>query len=209
MNARLWGIGIAALLAAGGLPSASWAQVPGSPATNGFQPIFKPRQKPEPPKQTAPALPGAQPGLGAAPRDSATTDMSPNDELFDAINRGDIASAKDAISRGADLRAENILGMTPLELSVDLSRNDITFLLLSFRDEGLPPPHSAVQTVSAPATSLTQSTKPANPRVAATKPRTHQPAANAIPVSRVYANQSDPGTPDPSAGFLGFGGTVR
>ena len=46
--------------------------------------------------------------------------MEPNDALFDAINRGDIAAARDAISRGADLGARNILGMTPMELSVDL-----------------------------------------------------------------------------------------
>ena len=59
--------------------------------------------------------------------------MSPNDALFDAINRGDIAAARDALSRGAELDAHNLLGMTPMELSVDLGRNDISFLLLSYR----------------------------------------------------------------------------
>ena len=59
--------------------------------------------------------------------------MEPNEALFDAINRGDIGAARDAISRGADLQGHNILGMTPLELSVDLGRNDISFLLLSMR----------------------------------------------------------------------------
>ena len=64
--------------------------------------------------------------------------MEPTDALFDAINRGDIGSARDAISRGADLHGQNILGMTPMELSVDLGRNDISFLLLSMRgaDDG-------------------------------------------------------------------------
>ena len=64
--------------------------------------------------------------------------MQPTDALFDAINRGDIATARDAISRGADLQGQNILGMTPLELSIDLGRNDISFLLLSMRaaDDG-------------------------------------------------------------------------
>ena len=76
----------------------------------------------------------------AAPRPSnrAPTDMEPTEALFDAINRGDIATARDAISRGADLHGHNILGMTPLELSVDLGRNDISFMLLSMRaaDDG-------------------------------------------------------------------------
>jgi ankyrin repeat protein len=61
--------------------------------------------------------------------------MPPTDALFDAINRGDIAAARDALNRGADLNGVNVLGMTPMELSVDLGRNDISFLLLSMRGE--------------------------------------------------------------------------
>ena len=76
-----------------------------------------------------------------APATMTPAEMEPNDELFDAINRGDIAAARDAISRGADLSGRNVLGMTPMELSVDLGRNDISFLLLSMRggDKGGPP----------------------------------------------------------------------
>ena len=59
--------------------------------------------------------------------------MEPTDALFDAINRGDIAAARDAVSRGADLGGRNLLGMTPLDLSIDLARKDITFMLLSMR----------------------------------------------------------------------------
>ena len=59
--------------------------------------------------------------------------MAPTAALFDAINRGDIIAARDALNRGADLNAQNVLGMTPIDLSVDLGRNDITFLLLSMR----------------------------------------------------------------------------
>ena len=46
----------------------------------------------------------------------------------------------DAISRGADLRGHNLLGMTPIELSIDLGRNDISFMLLSMRggEDGQP-----------------------------------------------------------------------
>src|SRR4051812_34425418 len=60
-----------------------------------------------------PALPGARVDKEmVAPPDRPVSDMQPNDALFDSINRGDIASARDALSRGADLEAKNILGMT-------------------------------------------------------------------------------------------------
>ena len=89
------------------------------------------------PQQQPPALPGAtRSPAGAAPASKPPTDLSPNDALFDAINRGDIDVARDAIARGADLDARNLLGMTPMELSVDLGRNDISFLLLSYRGGG-------------------------------------------------------------------------
>src|ERR1700722_18556247 len=80
-----------------------------------------------------PALPGAESNRPVVPATRPPTDMEPTDALFDAINRGDIGTARDAISRGADMRGQNVLGMTPLELSVDLGRNDISFMLLSMR----------------------------------------------------------------------------
>src|SRR3954470_1592568 len=81
-----------------------------------------------------PALPGAKTNANAvAPANRIPTDMQPTEALFDSINRGDIAAARDAISRGADLGGRNLLGMTPMELSVDLGRNEISFLLLSMR----------------------------------------------------------------------------
>ena len=96
-----------------------------------------------PPSSTKPAEPppAAVPGARArpdtvVPADRSTADLPPTEALFDAINRGDIASARDAVSRGADLDATNLLGLTPTELSVDLGRNDITFLLLSLRGGG-------------------------------------------------------------------------
>jgi hypothetical protein len=78
--------------------------------------------------------------------------MEPTEALFDAINRGDIATARDAISRGADLHGHNVLGMTPLELSVDLGRNDISFMLLSMRaaDDGRPAQASATPATTKP-----------------------------------------------------------
>jgi ankyrin repeat protein len=145
-----------------------------------------------------PALPGAQSNNnGAAPASHEPTDMEPNDALFDAINRGDLAAARDAISRGADLEARNILGMTPMELSVDLGRNDISFLLLSMRggDTGGQPPPSKLAAAPPPGKQA-KHTAPAH----SSKVATAQPAAAQTP--RLFAN--DGGTPNPNAGFLGF-----
>jgi hypothetical protein len=158
--------------------------------------------KVEPP----PALPGAQSNNnGAAPATKAPTDMEPDDALFDAINRGDLAAARDAISRGADLGAQNVLGMTPLELSVDLGRNDISFMLLSMRagDGGRQP----LQTVSKVATKPGP-VKPDKAAAAARPPKVAKvvdPAPTQTP--RLFAG--DGGTPNPNAGFLGFDSSHR
>lgn len=85
-------------------------------------------------KRKAPptALPGAEGGEG---RDMghANFGVPPTVALFDAINRGSLLAAKEAISRGADIKGRNILGQTPLDMAIDLNRNDIMFLLLSLR----------------------------------------------------------------------------
>jgi hypothetical protein len=136
--------------------------------------------------------------------------MQPTDALFDAINRGDIASARDALNRGADLNGVNVLGMTPMELSVDLGRNDISFLLLSMRGEDsgrgsravgrdTPPPAAPEKTAKA-AKSLAPSKRvPGKPTQAAAN--TLIPA-KPVATPKLFAN--DGGTPLPSAGFLGF-----
>ena len=146
-----------------------------------------------------PALPGAASSGTPAPINRAPVDMQPNDALFDAINRGDIATARDAISRGADLQGQNILGMTPLELSIDLGRNDISFLLLSMRaaDDGRgSQPTAALKGAKQPPTKQAKQVPPRQPaRVAAAAPAASQTA-------RLYSG--DGGTPNPNAGFLGF-----
>ncbi|WP_428392582.1 ankyrin repeat domain-containing protein [Lichenicoccus sp.] len=81
-----------------------------------------------------PALPGAVSSDPDAPTSHAPLDVNPTTALFDAIDRGDLTAAKDALSRGAELQATNVLGQTPIDMSIDLSRNDITFLLLSMRN---------------------------------------------------------------------------
>jgi hypothetical protein len=161
----------------------------------------------KPPAEVAPppALPGARSSAAAAPLTRVPADMEPNDALFDAINRGDIASARDALSRGADLHARNILGMTPLELSIDLGRNDISFMLLSMRaaDDTRPaPPRAATAAKPEPKSQVRQAARVqahgAAP-VAATKPVNR--------TARLFAG--DGGAPNPDAGFLGFDSSRR
>ncbi len=156
------------------------------------------------------ALPGATPRAPAAPATKPMGDLEPNDALFDAINRGDIAGVRDALNRGADLNSVNILGMTPMELSVDLGRNDISFLLLSMRGEDSGR-GSRLVTRDKPGAGAggktAQSGRPATPaRVVAarTAPAAKAPVAvRQAATPRLFAN--DGGTPLPSAGFLGFG----
>jgi hypothetical protein len=157
---------------------------------------------PEPPA----AVPGAKARAPAVPSAHAATDMSPNDALFDAINRGDIAGARDAVNRGADLDAVNVLGMTPMELSVDLGRNDISFLLLSMRGEDS---NRGARTVAhppaQPEVTAKADTKPSRGKTARAKPVAEpaKPVAKPAPAPKLFAN--DGGTPQPNAGFLGFG----
>jgi len=82
-----------------------------------------------------PVLPGTKGPSEAAQPTTSPTDMTPTEGLFDAINRGDLAAARDAVNRGAELNGHNVLGLTPLELSVDLGHNDLSFMLLSMRGD--------------------------------------------------------------------------
>ncbi len=173
--------------------------------------IPKPSGASKPTVQPPAAVPGARARPDSvAPAGRATADLPPTEALFDAINRGDIATARDAVNRGADLDGTNVLGLTPLELSVDLSRNDITFLLLSMRgadsgsSQGGPPQQAA-----------------AAPSPAARRRGEHIVAERTVPLQKtaigVAARESAPpvhqtaalysgngGAPLPSAGFLGF-----
>lgn len=183
------------------LPSTSNpASVAGPPPLIGAPAQAKPQaQVPE-------ALPGATPRQERVAPAPVQQIADPTEALFDAINRGDIASARDAIDRGADLNAHNVLGMTPLDLSVDLARNDISFLLLSLRNGDTRP------RVAAPSRTA-QGAPPAGTRPAATpSPKAAaRPPARPVVAARPAANPAaqqlaaDGGTPDPAAGFLGFG----
>lgn len=162
-----------------------------------------------------PAIPGAQSRPeSVAPADRSAADLPPTEALFDAINRGDLATSKDALARGADIEGRNLLGLTPLELSVDLGRNDISFLLLSMRgsDGGSLRARSAQAATpvpvvkpsrrkphGAPASDTDQPdfTAPQSPGIAA-----RAPAAPARQAPSLFAGNG--GMPQPEAGFLGF-----
>lgn len=188
-----------------GAAGAAQAQMPGGmmPGMNGgFTPMVKPDAPAAKPSSAAPpALPGATPGFGAAPTDKSVSDLGPNDALFDAINRGDIHEARDAVNRGADINAHNVLGMTPLELSVDLSRNNITFFLLSLR--GATEGAMSDKLASLPGKPGADPKPPARPAKAAAKAAVPKHTPATIPLQ--YAGAADLGQPDPQMGFLGFG----
>lgn len=83
----------------------------------------------------AAAPPSALPGADTQEQDAghANRDLNPTEALYDAINRGSLNAAKEALSRGANLYARDILDQTPLDMAIDLNRKDIIFLLLSMR----------------------------------------------------------------------------
>lgn len=150
-----------------------------------------------------------------APADRPASEMRPTEALFDAINRGDITAARDAINRGADLHGHSILGFTPVELSVDLGRKDITFLLLSLRGmdggserasraraAGGPAATPQSEAQQARAAKLEAQRAEAARRAAARVAPTPGPVTQQNP--RLFAG--DGGAPVPDAGFLGFGG---
>ena len=202
---------ISLLLLAGSL--AAWANAASAQSIAGTSngvvtgPVVGTSKGPAPKAPQPPALPGARTTENeAAPAGKGVADLQPTDALFDAINRGDIAAARDAINRGAELNARNVLGMSPTELAVDLGRNDITFLLLSLRgSDGASPPPS--QTAQAPATNGKRPAKVAAAAPAPRAPRVSQVSAPNPDAARQYA--TGPGTPIPQAGFLGFGGVTR
>lgn len=188
--------------------------------SGGFQPPVKSGVV-HPKGQTAPpvGIPGAQPQAAIAPPTRPALDMSPNDALFDAINRGDMAAARDALSRGAELSAQNVLGMTPLEESVDLGRNDITFLLLSMRGADAEARRGPTAPGAAPA--LATAAQPAghaakpirlaaasarlSGSVHAVRPPIDAASPPGLAPATVRYSGSQPGDPVPQAGFLGFG----
>jgi len=176
-------------------PAAHAQDVPGGNPAGMSGPSVQPRA-PEP-DIAPPALPGAYtPGIATAPKMAKTFTGDPTTALFDAINKDDYNAAQDALSRGADLNAQNGLGETPLDLSIELNHNNITFMILSARNEdgdnaGTP------ETVSAAP----------GPTPAVHHHHLHAMPANApspMAAAKPAPKTSGAGAPDVRAGYLGF-----
>lgn len=158
--------------------------------------------KVQPQEQAPDIAPSGLPGLGTAAQTPATGPQlqkppsgDPTQNLFAAINSNDYAAAQQAVSQGADLNAANQFGETPLDLSIALNRNDITFMLLGTRNELMAQGQGGV--MGAP---ITLDNTPAP-----TKHRT-TPAGKPTKMVPLIARLPDnPGTPNLQAGFLGFG----
>ncbi len=208
----------AALLVPGALlllaPGAARAQV-SPPSTSHVGPaVNAPASKDLGKVAPPPALPGAEPAAeGVIPADKGVADLPPTEALFDSIHRGDVASARDALNRGADLDGRNVLGQSPLDLSIDLNRNDITFLLLSMRgpgggDRGEHGPGGAEAEGAPPAAVAPRGRHVREARGHAPRAGEMQggepaePGAVDGPRPVLFAN--DGGAPRPSVGFLGF-----
>ena len=132
----------------------------------------------------------------AQPRQAA---VNPTEALFDAINLGDIDEVRAAVGAGANIGARNVLGLTPLDLALDLGQTEIAFFLMSLgrAPTRAQPPEPTAQRAPGPV-------PPGAGRgqaPPASGPATLAPAA-AVPAAPLW--RGDGGTPVPEAGFLGF-----
>ena len=205
-------LALAALLATGLVANGAFAQVAtpglggagggGGGAPGGAGPAGSNASDKEAPA-LAPALPGAVSTTDqVAPASKPAAEMSPNDALFDAIERGDLAGVRDALSRGAQLNAHDVLGETPLELAVDLGWHAIAFTLLSMRGAASGDDNAQNGVADISVLSRSESKMAALTRLPDAAPRGGHAApggAGAIATEIAFT-----GTPDPGAGFLGF-----
>lgn len=188
------------------LPASAQRANPAAIQTPGYRTGQGPRSEKATPGGPAPppALPGsrAEP-TAVAPARGVPTDMPPTEALFDSINRGDLPGARDAITRGADLQGTNVLGLTPLELSVDLGRNEISFLLLSLRGGSGFSASRPTGAAAAPKPTRAERVAAAQAERARRLQVAARPAANPAPQApRLFSGNG--GAPNPQAGFLGF-----
>lgn len=144
-------------------------------------------------KRAAP--PAALPGAQAAEEDGSQSnhDLEPTAALFEAINRGSLSGARDAVNRGADLNGHNVLDQTPLDMAIDLNRNDIMFFLLSMRT--LDGDQGTTTSVASSGVEMRNGTG-------------HLSIGGKASRAPRIDPRYDPsgGRPQPAAGFLGFGG---
>jgi len=158
----------------------------------------------------APALPGSVSTTDSiAPPSRPAAEMSPNDALFDAIERGDLAGARDALARGARLDARDVLGETPLELSIDLGRNPITFTLLSMRGAASDTVEGDAQPPPVSTRSASKAGKPGDKPLSGGQRiiAAQQISYHGVPITGAASDAGSTafaGTPDLAMGFLGF-----
>jgi hypothetical protein len=159
------------------------------------------------PRPPPAALPGLQGRRAPEPiPGDPTQSLSPNAALFDAINRGDLAAARDAVARGADTEARNVLGLTPIDAAVDQGRTEIMFYLLSVRGASrsgggaaAPPPAEAERRPAPAAPSRRRDARQRD-----SEPPRPAPVEAPAPVRSARLWAGDGGAPNPAIGFLGF-----
>src|SRR4051794_41155552 len=151
-----------------------------------------------------PALPGLQNRRAPEPIPAdPNLVLSPNAALFDAINRGDLPAARDAVARGADLESRNVLGLTPTDAAVDQGRNEIMFYLLSVRGgtRVAGPPDEAPAAPAKPGKRGAAAAAAARPAAGEVDRNMPMPAPT-VRNPRLWAG--DGGAAQPDIGFLGF-----
>ena len=189
---RLLSLAVVALLVAEATPAiAQFAAPPGQPGA-----------RPAPP----PALPGLAARRAPEPiQADGNANLSPTPALFDAITRGDLAAARDAVNRGADLNARNALGLTPTDWAVDQGRNDILFYLLSARGMAGSSGPTNARSAAAARAEQERAERAAQQEALRLARQASAQGARAPSVSikpRLFGN--DGGAPQVEAGFLGF-----
>jgi hypothetical protein len=151
--------------------------------------------------------PGAQPqpspgGAARQPRQGNATE-----QLFEAINQGEIADVRAAVAAGADISARNVLGLTPLDLAVDLGRTDVALYLMSLgrgRERPLPPLQQDTATQREPSRSAAQQRRADEAAIEAALRRRGPAVSGQGIVAVAPLWQGNGGTPNPAIGFLGF-----
>lgn len=176
-----------------------WAALPASDAAAQMMRNSAPREQAPAVRPPPAALPGLQGRRAPEPiPGDPTQSLPPNAALFDAINRGDLPAAREAVARGADTEARNVLGLTPVDAAVDQGRTEIMFYLLSVRgaSRGAPPPPEAERPARRPPSRRDTRRDAEPPRPA--------PAEAPAPVRSARLWAGDGGAPNPAIGFLGF-----
>lgn len=153
--------------------------------------------------------PGAQPpaAAGTAQRARQPRAGSATEQLFEAINQGEMEDVRAAVAAGADIGARNVLGLTPMDLAVDLGRTDVALYLISLgrvRERPLAPLPQDTTRQRDVARSAAQQRRAEDAAIeAALRQRGPSVSRQGI-VAVAPLWQGNGGAPNPAIGFLGF-----